>query len=110
MIASQPWSSSQRASATVVADERIFAPRRLYAVQQRLFRETEMKPDDFRTVLLDEETGLFVERGPVGRRNGHLRIETELHVVRAQSCPPPLLPFGIECGRPVAEEVDVDRA
>ena len=46
MIASTPRASSQRASSTVVADERIFAPQRPHARQQLRRRQAEMEAHD----------------------------------------------------------------
>ena len=48
MIASTPRASSQRASSTVVADERTFAPQRAHARQQLRRRQAEVEAHDRR--------------------------------------------------------------
>src|SRR6202043_593433 len=69
-----------------------------------------MKADDLWMEFDHEVAHLFVERRPVGTRNGLVLIEPQLHVVALQALSPECFPICIDSRQFVTKEIHVEWA
>ena len=111
MIASTPRASSQRASSTVVADERTFAPQRPHPREQLApTGSPKWKLTTGGRNSLEHVGGLVASNGARPAPAGIAAdVEPELRVVRRERGAPRGLARGVGRRRRVAEEVDVER-
>ena len=107
ITASTPRASSQRASSTVVADDRIFVPQRFTRAICGSERQPEMKADHRRLELLEQVRRLVAVRQPAGSGLNHALIDAEFSVVRRQHLAPRRFARLVRWRLPVNEEVDV---
>ena len=84
MTASQPWSSSHRASATLVALDMTLAPVARTRSTSGAGGQTEVEADDGRRELLDDLGHRRVERHP-RRRHRSLGVDLQLAVIGGES-------------------------
>src|SRR5262249_59271377 len=83
--------------------------RRLEGVDERRFRQAEMEARHLRLELDENLAGLGVERRAGRRAHGRVGIEAELAVIAGETVAPCRFARVVRAGRPVTEEIDVDR-
>ena len=103
-----PRYSSQRASSTEVAEDRIVAPALLNAQGEILARKTEMEADDLRMKLHHEIAHFVVEGSAGGFWNGSIAISLQLDAIGIQPLCPVHFPSAVVSRRLVTEEVCID--
>ena len=92
MTASTPRASSQRASSTVVADDRIFAPQRTHTRQQFRRRQAEMKAHDRRARIRSRTSAdCRIERH--ARRARRRSTADRCRIPRSRAQAPPATPL-----------------
>ena len=109
ITASQPCSTSHRASATVVAEESNRRARRAHPLHQRRRGQPEVEADHRRPQLLDELALLPVERRPAGAQAGGPG-HPELRRSTPRAGRTTARRLGHRRSLSVAEEVQVERA